>query len=372
MDRVTAPSPGGTPSPAGATYAYALERYLQRRDNEGLSPNTLAGYRRDLDDSMTLLLTARGQLPDPPPPGADADVRAAWEARRLAAFEELPLAGISSDDLDDVLAAYRNRRDPRYTSRRQDAPTRRSPAAMARRDSSLRAFFAWCYLQGLLSADPMARLPRPKAAPREPRLLPPEHLPRVRSADDGGGAWPERDLVVVALGLTMGLRLGEITRLRLADLQGDIATVLGKGNKERTVPVTPLVAEAVERYLPTRAARLERLGAEARTLIVSTRTRVVRDTSGRVLGRTAEPTVDTVGYIVERILDAVLPGHRPSGLRVHALRHTFATLGLSSGALNLRQLQTVLGHASVATTQRYTHVGDAELGTAMRRHPLGG
>jgi len=115
---------------------------------------------------------------------------------------------------------------------------------------------------------------------------------------------------------------------------------------------------------------LSTLGMEARTLIVSSRPRPVKNRRGEVVGQTVESSRDTVSYVVDRLLRRV--GARRAQIRVHALRHTFATLGLREGAFSLRQLQVALGHASLATTQIYTEVADEEIAAAMQLHPLSG
>ncbi|HSH60249.1 MAG TPA: tyrosine-type recombinase/integrase, partial [Acidimicrobiales bacterium] len=121
---------------------------------------------------------------------------------------------------------------------------------------------------------------------------------------------------------------------------------------------------------PTREAKLDALGLEAGTVIVSSRPRPVRNRSGEVVSTSVEASRESVIYVVDRVLR--LLGVRRQGMRVHALRHTFATLGLREGAFSLRQLQVALGHASLATTQIYTEVADEEIAAAMLLHPLGG
>ena len=96
----------------------------------------------------------------------------------------------------------------------------------------------------------------------------------------------------------------------------------------------------------------------------------MKDRDGNVVGHTVESSRDTVSYVVDRLLRRL--GARQRQIRVHALRHTFATLGLREGAFSLRQLQVALGHASLATTQIYTEVADEEIARAMQQHPLGG
>ena len=188
-----------------------------------------------------------------------------------------------------------------------------------------------------------------------------------------GSRWPERDELIVALALACGLRLEEIATLRLDQLHGDppdALVVRGKGDKERRLGVPPVVRDALATYLPTRQARLDELGLTARTLIVSSRPRPVKNRAGEIVGSTVESSRESVAYVVDRLLRRV--GGRAAGIRVHALRHTFATLGLREGAFSLRQLQVALGHASLATTQIYTEVADEEIAAAMQLHPLSG
>jgi integrase/recombinase XerD len=175
------------------------------------------------------------------------------------------------------------------------------------------------------------------------------------------------------LALACGLRLDEVARLQMSDVEGDppmAVVVRGKGDKERRLGLPPVVQEALLTYLPTRKAKLEALGLEAGTVIVSSRARPVKNRSGEVVSTSVEASRESVIYVVDRVLRAL--GVRRQGMRVHALRHTFATLGLREGAFSLRQLQVALGHASLATTQIYTEVADEEIAAAMLLHPLGG
>ena len=352
-------------------YASTVERFLQRLSNEGRSHRTLAAYRYDLDDTMVDVAAAAGLLPARPElERIGAQER---EGRVLAAFERLDVAAVTLDDLDGALAEFRTRPDPRFARHPERAPEERSPATVARRTAALRSFFAWCYRTQRVAADPAALLRPPKKRKRMPRAI--DQPTAVMALESAGEAssWPERDLVIMALALACGLRLDEIARLRMDDLDGhppEALIVRGKGDKERRLGLPPVVQAAVVAYLPTRSARLATLALDAATVVVSSRPRPVRDRRGRVVGATVEASRDTVIYVVDRVLRRL--GARRDGVRVHALRHTFATLGLREGAFSLRQLQVALGHASLATTQIYTEVADEEIAAAMRMHPLGG
>ncbi|MGH9158054.1 MAG: tyrosine-type recombinase/integrase [Acidimicrobiales bacterium] len=352
-------------------YGPTLERFLQRLSNEGRSPRTMAAYRYDLDDTMVDVAGITGLLVS----RATLDKLATPERERcvLAAFDELDMATVTSDHLDEAIARFRTRPDPRFVRHPDRAAEERAPATVARRTSAIRSLFAWCYRTGRLPADPAALLQPPRRRARVPRAMDKSTALRAVESAGAGAAWPERDLLIVVLALACGLRLDEVARLRLEDLQGDPATAIivrGKGDKERRLGLPAVVGQALTAYLPTRAARLSRLGIEASTVVISSRPRPARNRAGEVVGSTVEASRDAVVYVVDRMLRRL--GARRRGVRVHALRHTFATLGLREGAFSLRQLQVALGHASLATTQIYTDVTDEEIDAAMRLHPLGG
>lgn len=357
--------------PVAAPYAVTVERFLQRLSNEGRSARTLAAYRYDLDDTMVDVAIGARLLAGRPT--LDRLDMADREAQVLAAFERLDVAAVTLDDLDGALAEFRTRPDPRFARHPERSPEERSPATVARRTAALRSFFAWCYRTQRVAADPAALLKPPKKRKRMPRAIDEATAGRALAEAGQASAWPERDLLILALALACGLRLDEIARLRVDDVQGDPPEgiiVRGKGDKERRLGLPPVVEQAIVDYLPTRAERLGTLGLDATTVVVSSRARPIRSRSGEVVGTTVEASRDTVIYVVDRVLRHL--GARRDGVRVHALRHTFATLGLREGAFSLRQLQVALGHASLATTQIYTEVADEEIAAAMRLHPLGG
>jgi len=357
--------------PATVLYAATLERWLQRLANAGRSPRTIAAYRADLDDTMVTIAGLKGSLPDRT--RLDSMAAEARERAVLEAFDGLDLQQVSFDDLDEAIAEYRTRPDPRFRTNPQRAPAERAPATVARRTAALRSFFSWCYTTDRIAADPAAKLEAPKRRKRLPKSLTAAAAAAALVQSGQGTRWAERDELIVALCLACGLRLEEVATLRLDNLVGDgpdALVVRGKGDKERRLGVPPVVRDALAAYLPTRTARLADLGLEARTVIVSSRPRPVRNRAGEVVGSTVESSRDTVSYVVDRLLRRL--GVRQEHIRVHALRHTFATLGLREGALSLRQLQVALGHASLATTQLYTEVADEEVAAAMQLHPLAG
>ncbi|HET9442633.1 MAG TPA: tyrosine-type recombinase/integrase, partial [Acidimicrobiales bacterium] len=253
-----------------AIYAATLERWLQRLANAGRSRRTLDAYRADLDDTMATVAAGRGLLP--PRAALERLEPAARQAAVLGAFERLDLTAVTYDDLDEAIAEFRIRPDPRYRTNPQRSPAERAPATVARRTAAIRSFFAWCYSTDRIASDPAAKLEAPRRRKRMPKALTAGVAGQALTEAGAGSRWPERDALIVALALACGLRLEEIATLRLDQLTGEgpeALVVRGKGDKERRLGVPPVVREALAAYLPTRAERLAGLGLDARTVVVS-------------------------------------------------------------------------------------------------------
>lgn len=228
-----------------------------------------------------------------------------------------------------------------------------SRATIARRAASARAFTAWCLRRGLAPVDPGQRLASPRVPKRLPTVLDTEQAGRVMDAAavmaDDGDPGALRDRAIIELLYATGIRVGELCSMDLGDVDLDARTVrvLGKGNKERVVPFGVPAALAVREWSEVRAM----LAGPGPALFVGSR--------GARIGQRAVRT------IVERITtDAGGPRLAP-----HGLRHTAATHVLEGGA-DLRAVQELLGHASLDTTQRYTHVSVERLrATFAQAHP---
>ncbi|MBM7025262.1 tyrosine recombinase XerC [Clavibacter sp. DM3] len=220
---------------------------------------------------------------------------------------------------------------------------RLAPATLARRSAAARGFGAWLVRTGRVDADPAARLKAPRAGAHLPRVLAREQMSTLlsglaaRAAEDDPSAL--RDLAVVELLYASALRVSELTGLDVGDVDASRLTVrvIGKGDRERVVPFGVPAAEALEAY-----------ASRGRPRLVSPRTGtalLLGARGGRLGSR-------QVYGLVARLL-ADIPGSGPQG--PHALRHTAATHLLDGGA-DLRTVQELLGHASLGTTQIYTHV----------------
>jgi len=214
---------------------------------------------------------------------------------------------------------------------------------IARRASALRRYFGWARRVGAVTNDPTAGLSAPRGEARLPRVLHPDELRSL--LDESCSAGPEggrdlRDTALLELLYGSGLRVAEAAALDVDDL--DLARgrvrVWGKGSKQRVVPVSEPAADALRRWLADGRRELATEASPAAALFLNLRGR-------RMTPRDAR-----------RVLDrrAVAPTHP------HALRHTFATHLLDGGA-DLRVVQELLGHADLATTQRYTHVSKERL-----------
>jgi integrase/recombinase XerC len=189
----------------------------------------------------------------------------------------------------------------------------------------------------------LARAARlPKLDKRLPTYLDREQTGRLfqwaESRASGDELIPTRDLAMLELFYSTGIRLSELSGMNLEDIDllSDQVKVRGKGRKERIVPVGSRAVLALRRYLNLREPLVARPGSDRRALFVSRR------------GKRLAPR--SIQRIVHRMFDAI----GGDGLRVHSLRHTFATHMLDAGA-DLRSVQELLGHASLSTTQVYTH-----------------
>ncbi|WP_445338527.1 tyrosine recombinase XerC [Clavibacter sp. CFBP 8614] len=220
---------------------------------------------------------------------------------------------------------------------------RLAPATLARRSAAVRGFCAWLLREGRIDADPAARLKAPRAGTHLPRVLAREQMSALldglaaRAAEDEPAAL--RDLAVVELLYASALRVSELIGLDLGDIDPSrlTARVVGKGDRERVVPFGVPAAEALDAYV-----------TRGRPHLVTPRSgdALMLGARGGRLGPRA------VYGLVASLLEGI-PGSGPQG--PHALRHTAATHLLDGGA-DLRTVQEMLGHASLGTTQIYTHV----------------
>jgi len=210
----------------------------------------------------------------------------------------------------------------------------------ARALSAVRALLAMACREGILEHNPTSTVRTPKQEQKLPRHLRPGEIETLLEAADGEEPLARRDRALLELLYATGLRVGELVRLDWPDLdlEARVLRVLGKGGKERMVPFGRPAVVAIEAWREHWASVRGAAGDDEEPLILNHR-------GGRLSARSVRRIVDRA---VER---ASLAG----GVHPHTLRHTFATHLLEGGA-DLRTIQELLGHSSLATTQRYTHV----------------
>jgi len=280
----------------------SIEAYLRQLAELRLaSPHTLAAYRRDLADFHRFV-------------------------------GDVPLSAISRTRVQDWLVAGHARG--------------LSPATLGRRLSALSGLFAHAVERGWLAASPTDGVRAPKRPRHLPRTLPVEQTERLLRSGERRMASRDRALLAVLYGC--GLRVSEAVGLDLdrVDLAARELRVLGKGRKERIVPIPETAAAWLADWLRVRPASAER------AVFLNVR-------GGRLSARS-----------VQRMLKrrALETGADPS-VTPHRLRHSFAT-HLLAGGVDLRAIQELLGHASLATTERYTHLDAARLAEVYdRAHP---
>ncbi len=225
------------------------------------------------------------------------------------------------------------------------------PASVARKLSSLRTFFKFWMRQKKLEQNPAKAVATPKIPKRIPRFLSEEETETLLHIPMGANFQEARDRAILELLYASGVRVSELVGVNLGDLDGGIMLrVLGKGRKERLVPVGGPAHKAIEDYL------------EYRKIVAVTSPReplFVNRKGGRLTVRSVERQIKKC-LRLSGIQKKVTP---------HMLRHTFATHMLNHGA-DLRGIQELLGHSSLSTTQRYTHVTiDQLMAVYDKAHP---
>jgi integrase/recombinase XerD len=280
---------------------------------KGLSANTIAAYARDLEKFAKFT-----------------------EKRRV------PLGSVGRDDLVDFLGSlYRQHLDSR---------------TVARSLASLRNLFRFAMTEEVISVDPTLNLESPKYRKSLPTFLRMEEIDRLLAQPDAKTTQGQRDRAMIELLYSTGLRVSELTSLRVSDLDSRMGCLrcVGKGDKERLVPVGRQALAAVQRYLD-----------EARPTLLRARQGPAP----------AEPCLflNRFGGRLSRIaVWRILCQHgRRAGIHAqlspHKLRHSFATHLLERGA-DLRSVQMMLGHADISTTEIYTHVMEERLKQVYKAH----
>ena len=238
-----------------------------------------------------------------------------------------PLPAATTDDLRTYLAQLR--------------ADGLAGTTISRRLSALRSFYAHQVMLGVRADNPGAEIESPRRRPKLPRTLSPREAERLIEAAAGTTPRALRDAALVELLYGAGLRVSEAVGLDRAgvDLDERLVRVIGKGNKERIVPIGRSAVEALRRYLSRGRPYLDR-----------------RFRAELFLNAKGGPLTRAGAFLILRKL-ADKAGLEPGRVHPHLLRHSFATHLLEGGA-DLRSVQEMLGHADLATTEVYTHVTD--------------
>ena len=280
---------------------HEIELYLHHLSAERhASPHTLRSYRSDLEELHGFL---------------------AGGGREASRRTEVRVGRVSIEDLRAYAAAKLR------ASRR---------STVSRKVAAVRGFFSFLAAAGKLRRNPAAQLAAPKVEKRLPVFLPIDDTERLLNALPDGDAWAERDRAILETLYSAGLRVSELVGLdwERIDFENECVRVLGKGRKERIVPVGEVALDALQAYRRS----LRELDVDRPAVFVNRR-------GGRLTSR-------SVARFVKRY---TLASGTPVAASPHSLRHSFATHLLNQGA-DLRGIQELLGHSSLSTTQRYTHV----------------
>ena len=233
-------------------------------------------------------------------------------------------------------------------------------ATRARKISSIRIFFKYLTVKAqILDVNPAQNLETPKLNKRLPRYLTLEDSQKLLNAsfNNENDKNKERDFAIITLFLNCGMRLSELVGINISDIKFDDMklTVIGKGNKERTIYLNKACVDAINAYLKVRPTnpKKDSKNSDKALFLSSYRQRISK--------RTVENVVD------RELLNAGLDTTKYS---THKLRHTAATLMYKYGQVDIRALQELLGHESISTTEIYTHVDNDQVRSAVESNPL--
>ena len=288
-------------SEAAPAIAILVDRYLRHLAIErGLAANTLAAYRRDLDGYASFLADSGVETPE----GVEPAHVAAY-ARHLGSRPEGALVASS----------------------------------MARMLSSVRGFHRFLLGEGLVPTDVASDTKPPKLGSRLPKAITIEQMGMVLAATDGDELQQLRDKALLELLYATGARISEAVALNVDDvIDGDVVRLFGKGNKQRIVPVGSFARAAIDTYLVRARPAFSLRGKATPALFLGARGQRVSRQNAWLIIRAAADRAD-LGFEISP----------------HTFRHSFATHLLQGGA-DVRVVQELLGHSSVATTQIYTQV----------------
>lgn len=268
-------------------------------------------------------------------------------AGKMCDFDKIDINDISEDLIKTVtlsdLYAFMT-----YVATNRD----NTSYARARKVASLKSFFNYMHDKaGIIDKNPADELESPKILKRLPRYLNIDESKQLLTSVDGEHF--ERDYAIITLFLNCGIRLSELVGINLKNIKNDTLTVIGKGDKERSVPLNEACKRAIDIYMKKRPKNAV---IDRNALFLSKRKKRISKA--------------TVQHIVKKYIKQ--SGLDPERYSTHKLRHTAATLMYKYGHVDIRALQELLGHESIATTEIYTHLDKQQLKDAVDSNPLSG
>jgi len=316
-----------------------IRRFLNHLDSErNFSAHTIRSYAADLSQFCTFLMAAKAGAGT-----GKAEKPAANALQEMAKLPPKKLAKKLSSVSPTVVRSYLTVMHSRgYTK-----------ATVARKLAALRSFYKYLVRTGAMESSPVSVVRTPRQEKRLPKYLDVEQVGALLAAPNAATLTGARDRAVLETIYSAGLRVSELVSLNLEDLDefAEALRVRGKGKKERIVPLGSKAVEAVRAYVQMRSA-----GAVAKRGAL-----FVNKYGKRLSARSIRRAIGRYARM------AGIPMH----VSPHALRHSFATHMLNAGA-DLRSVQEMLGHASLSTTQIYTHLTTKRLKEIYdRTHPLG-
>ncbi len=236
------------------------------------------------------------------------------------------------------------------------------PTSQARQLSGIKSFFNYLLLENRLESSPAEFIETPKCGRRLPEVLSVEEIDRLLDSIDLSTAKGRRDSAMLEVLYSCGLRASELTALRLGDLffgEGYIR-VVGKGDKQRLVPISEVARDRVQRYLEDRREEVQRRESKQRRALKERTESDILFLNNRGGALTRVMLFTIIRQAAERA------GIRKE-ISPHTFRHSFATHLLQGGA-SIRQVQEMLGHESISTTEIYTHLDDSDLRKTLEEH----
>lgn len=299
---------------------------------KGKSHNTINGYTLDITMFFRFIKVYKGLITDP-----------------SLEFAQIPIYDIDAEVINNIkltdLYAFLS-----FVEKQRNNGNH----ARARKVATLRSFFKFLHGKAkIITENPTLELESPKINQRHPIYLTLDESKTLLLSLNKSNANYYRDYCILTLFLNCGMRLSELCSIEINKIKGDTLTIIGKGNKERTVYLNDACLKAIDDYLIVR------------------NTATVHDDSKNFLFISSRNT-----QINKRTVELLVKKHvKNSGLAdgkytPHKLRHTAATLMYKHGNVDIRSLQSILGHENISTTQIYTHVDDERLRDAVNSNPL--